>query len=156
MEGLALELEPVALLPAARADRQLVQRVLANLVANAIKHTPPGGRVTLSARRHGDRWLAVSVRDTGIGIPAELHAVIFEKFAQLGTANLQRRGTGLGLTFCKMAIEAHGGRIWVESTPGQGATFTFTLPIALSPAEAALLTRRLPESAEATVSGERR
>jgi signal transduction histidine kinase len=146
MEGLTVELEPVALLPPVRADRQLVQRVLANLVSNAIKHTPPGGTITLAARRHYDRFVAVSVRDTGEGIPVEQHQRIFEKFGQVEKGGLTRRGTGLGLTFCKMAVEAQQGQIWVESEAGKGSTFSFTLPIAAA-SEAAPLPAKTPVTA---------
>ncbi len=108
-------------------DRHLISRVLSNLLSNAIKHTPLGGTITLAARRQGD-GVQVSVADNGIGIPLEYQQRIFEKFAQAQLLGRERRGTGLGLTFCKMAVEAHGGRIWVESQVGEGSTFLFTLP----------------------------
>ena len=128
LDGLTLALEPLPNLPAVRGDRQLIQRVLANLVSNAVKFTPSGCRITVSARLEHADCLAISVRDTGEGIPPEKQTEIFEKFGQWDRDRVQRRGTGLGLTFSKMAVEAHGGRIWVESAPGQGSIFTFTLP----------------------------
>ncbi len=108
-------------------DPSLVRRVLANLLSNGLKYTPAGGRITVAARREGDEAV-VSVSDTGIGISPRYHQAIFEKFGMASAPHQERRGTGLGLAFCKMAVEAHGGEIRVESRLGQGATFTFTLP----------------------------
>jgi two-component system sensor histidine kinase/response regulator len=112
------------------ADPELTGRVLANLVTNALKHTPPGGRVEVGAV---SRPLEVEfwVRDTGEGISQELLPRVFDKFV-VGDESAEpeqvSHGTGLGLTFCKMAVEAHGGRIWVESEPGSGSIFRFILP----------------------------
>ncbi|HKY33879.1 MAG TPA: hybrid sensor histidine kinase/response regulator [Candidatus Polarisedimenticolia bacterium] len=126
--GVELSLDVPASGPAASADPAVLRRVLANLLNNAVKHTPPGGRVTLSARP-GPEGIEVSVSDTGEGIPEEEQGRIFDKFAR---ASRQTRGTrsdrGLGLTFCRMAVEAHGGRIRVASTVGEGSRFFFTLP----------------------------
>ena len=94
---------------------------------NAVKHTGRGGVITVSVAGKGDN-MEVKVEDTGYGIPADYLETIFEKFAQVETK--QRGGSGLGLTFCKMAVEAHGGRIWAESEEGKGSTFTFLLPLA--------------------------
>lgn len=110
-----------------RCDRQLVGRVLANLLSNAIKYTPAGGRIALSAHRGDGENALVSVADTGVGIPPENQRAIFEVFGLVDQPG--RRGTGLGLAFSKMVVEAHGGRIWVESRPEQGSTFRFTLPL---------------------------
>jgi signal transduction histidine kinase len=112
-------------------DRQLISRVVANLMSNAIKHTPPGGTISIVARQRGNA-AAVSVSDTGPGIPPEYQERIFEKFGQVEQPGKERRGTGLGLTFCRMAVEAHGGRIWVESEVGHGSTFHFTLPMPIA------------------------
>lgn len=109
-------------------DRQLVSRVVANLLSNAIKHTPRGGTIRLSSKEV-DKSIQVSVSDTGTGIPQTHQQRIFEKYGQVQSQSNMRRGTGLGLTFCKMVVEAHGGRIWVESDVGQGSTFHFTLPL---------------------------
>lgn len=111
-----------------QCDPDLISRVVANLLSNAIKHTPRDGVIQLRAQRTGDQ-ITISVTDTGIGIPSEYHATIFDKFTQVKSQNPIRRGTGLGLAFCKMAIEAHGGHIWVESEVGEGSTFSFTLPL---------------------------
>ena len=120
------ELSP-ALTPAF-ADSDLVSRIISNLLSNAIKHTPEGGTITLEGSVK-DGEVVLSVRDTGEGIPDEYQAMIFEKFAQAAVRKLGlKTDRGLGLTFCKMAVEAHGGRIWVESVPGGGSVFFVALP----------------------------
>jgi len=113
------------------ADADKVRRVLVNLLGNAIKFTPRSGFITVSACIDSDRnAVVVRVRDTGEGIPKEAFARIFDKFGQVETRTAGRTmSTGLGLTFCKLVVEAHGGQIWVESEPGDGSTFSFTLPI---------------------------
>lgn len=115
------------------ADESKVRQVLMNLVGNAVKFTPLGGRVTvsLSRLRSPDPGVLVSVSDTGIGIREEDQEMIFEKFGQVGRgpAGGGIRGTGLGLSLAKHLVELHGGRIWVQSQPGQGSTFCFTLPL---------------------------
>lgn len=117
-------------LPVVRADRGLLGRVLANLTNNAIRHSFPGGEVVLRVSVDGGA-LRVDVIDQGEGIPPEFHQKVFEKFGQVESKmRSHRTGRGLGLTFCKMAVEAHGGRIWVTSAPGQGSTFSFTVPLA--------------------------
>jgi two-component system sensor histidine kinase/response regulator len=110
------------------ADREWVYRVLQNLVDNAIKYAPQSSRVTIAATRV-QSWVRVSVADQGPGIPAQDRERIFDKFAQMRGA--ERKGTGLGLAFCRMAVEAHGGEIHVEDAPGAGTgtVFAFTLPI---------------------------
>jgi signal transduction histidine kinase len=128
--GLVLEQDLPADLPNVTADADLIERVLVNLLGNAVKFTPRGGRITIAATSQADQ-VAIRVTDTGEGIPPEYHQTIFEKFGQVANKrSSQMRSTGLGLTFCKMAVEAHGGRIGVESAPGAGSTFAFTLPIA--------------------------
>ncbi len=137
---LTLASDAMVELPPVDADQKLVQRVLANLLGNAVKATPNGGTITVAAVPTPPNAVTVSVRDTGQGIPPEQQARIFEKFAQVEQDRRTGRatGTGLGLTFCKMAVEAHGGRLWVESQPGEGSTFFFTLPaLAVLPAVAA-------------------
>jgi len=115
-------------LPLVYADESLMRRVLQNLVGNAVKFTPSGGRVTLTAELTtlvlAQPIVLVAVHDTGPGIPAEVQAQLFQKFV---TGSQKGRGSGLGLAFCKLAVEAHGQQIWVDSTPGQGTVFTFTL-----------------------------
>ncbi len=115
-------------LPPVYVDPALITRVLQNLVGNALKFTPSGGLVEVSARLLAQpRAVEVRVRDTGPGIPPELKARLFGKFV---TGNVEGRGSGLGLAFCKLTLEAHGQSIRVESQPGQGSTFIFTLPLA--------------------------
>jgi signal transduction histidine kinase len=126
---LRLSVEASPELTAVDVDTDLAVRVLVNLLGNAIKFTAQEGEIEVTARRDGE-FVAFSVRDTGEGIPREYQNSIFEKFGQVETSKSGRRlSTGLGLTFCKMAVEAHGGRIQVASEPGVGSTFTFTLPI---------------------------
>jgi signal transduction histidine kinase len=127
--ALAIDLEPT--LPRLVADKATLLRTLVNLLGNAIKFTPRGGAVTVAVKPDKERLsLLFSVSDTGEGIPAEAFERIFEKFGQVESRLAGHvMSTGLGLTFCKLAVEAHGGRIGVESEPGQGSTFHFTIPL---------------------------
>ena len=110
-------------------DERKVKQVLVNLLANAVKFTPEGGRIKVEARL-GDSALIVSVTDTGMGIAKEDQEAIFEEFRQAsGNYAQKREGTGLGLSLTRKFVEMHGGKIWVESELGKGSTFTFTLPI---------------------------
>jgi len=111
------------------ADRLAMRRVLDNLLGNAVKFAPEGGRVTVAMASDDDGGAHISVADDGPGIPADLHDKIFDKFfrAQVNEASAGP-STGLGLAFCKLAVEAHGGKIWVASEPGHGAEFHFTIP----------------------------
>ena len=117
-------------LPPLPGDENKLRRTLVNLLGNAIKFTPPGGTVTVAAHRGGEGQSVVfSVSDTGEGIPPESFGRIFEKFGQVASRLGGRAmSTGLGLTFCKLTVEAHGGHIEVESGPGQGSTFRVTIP----------------------------
>jgi signal transduction histidine kinase len=118
--------EAPAGLPAVRCDPDRVVQVLGNLVGNALKFTSRGGRVAIDATANGGDVL-FSVADSGRGIPAEHLPHVFDRYwQQRGTA--RARGVGLGLTIARGIVEAHGGRIWAESTVGQGSTFRFTLP----------------------------
>ena len=115
-------------------DRSVLGRVLANLLDNALRHTPRGGSISVySVRNQHNGSLLVRIQDTGAGIPETYREKIFEKFQQLSAAQCSARSgsSGLGLTFCKMAVEAHGGRIWVEGTDdgNSGAAFCFELPM---------------------------
>jgi signal transduction histidine kinase len=114
-------------LPSVVADASRVQQVLSNLVGNAVKFTPRDGRITVCAER-ADGEVRFSVIDTGAGIPAEQLPHIFGRFWQAKSSD--RRGIGLGLAIAKGIVEAHNGRIWVESDVGLGSTFYFTLPAA--------------------------
>jgi two-component system sensor histidine kinase/response regulator len=115
--------------PVFRADKVLVKRVLANLVQNAITHSAGPVQLTLTARSDPNGIL-LTVGDNGPGIPEEYQELIFRKFERVRSANAPRvRSSGLGLTFCRLAIEAHGGRIWVKSTEGEGSTFYVQLPV---------------------------
>lgn len=108
-----------------QADAARILQVLSNLVGNAIKFTPKGGRIVVAARRVGDKVLC-SVADTGPGIPPEQIEHIFDRFWQANHAD--RRGIGLGLAITKGIIEAHGEKIWAVSEGGAGSTFLFALP----------------------------
>jgi signal transduction histidine kinase len=113
-------------LPRFSGDEKKLTRCLVNLIANAIKFTS-GGTVTVIVSEHEKENIRFAIRDTGVGIPAAAFERIFEKFGQLDS---RRAGTGLGLAFCKLAVEAHGGSIQVESTAGTGSTFSFSIPLA--------------------------
>jgi signal transduction histidine kinase len=127
---LALEVEAAADLPAGRGDERRITQVLLNLVSNAIKFTDAGS-VRIRAVVEGDQFV-VTVTDTGIGIAAEDQARIFGEFQQVDSSSTRKKGgTGLGLAITRRIVELHGGRIWVESTPGEGATFAFTLPVSV-------------------------
>ena len=126
--GLTLAQQAPLDLPPFSGDEDKLRRTIVNLLGNAIKFTPVGGTVTAAAAL-GEGVVLFSVRDTGEGIPPEAFERIFEKFGQVENRKAGRKmSTGLGLTFCKLAVEAHGGRIWVESLPGQGSAFFFTIP----------------------------
>jgi two-component system, OmpR family, sensor histidine kinase KdpD len=103
--------------------------VITNLVENATKFSPEGSLITLAASRQGED-LVISILDRGIGMNPETRANLFNRFFQAASvASGKTRGTGLGLAICKGIVEAHGGQIWVESEPGQGAKFSFSLPV---------------------------
>jgi NtrC-family two-component system sensor histidine kinase KinB len=118
-------------LPNVRADANKITWVLTNLISNALRYTSEGGHIRLSAEPFGP-YVQVSVSDDGVGIPFEYQSKIFDKFVQVKSDKVLG-GSGLGLTICKEIIRAHGGTIWVDSAPGKGSTFTFTLPVAASP-----------------------
>ena len=109
-------------------DKRKAKQVLLNLLSNALKFTPEGGRIDVSARLQNG-VAEVSVTDTGVGTAPEDQEAVFEEFRQVGTADKKVEGTGLGLALSRKFIELHGGRIWGESEVGKGSTFTFTLPL---------------------------
>ncbi|WP_223643317.1 cell wall metabolism sensor histidine kinase WalK [Corallococcus sp. EGB] len=112
-------------LPPVRADRARLVRVFQNLVGNAIHFTPPGGHILLKAARRGDQ-VCFRVEDSGPGIDTRSLPHVFDRFWQ--AIHARKAGAGLGLAIVKGLVEAHGGRVWVESQPGHGAAFFFTLP----------------------------
>ena len=115
-------------LPILSVDADMILRVIVNLIENALKYTPQGGLITIGAKiKEGMIW--VNVQDSGGGIPKELQETIFEKFSRAHQQTTTHKSIGLGLTFCRMAIMAHNGKIWVESNMGKGANFIFTLPL---------------------------
>lgn len=124
---LSLEVDDRAL--DAHVDSGKIRRVLDNLLANAIKFTPAGGRITVRARSEGGSAV-ITVQDTGPGIPTTMQTRIFEKFGQVEAQRQGRRmSVGLGLYFCKLVMDAHGGSIWVESEEGAGSEFGLALPL---------------------------
>jgi|GEM_PF-573333 len=112
------------------ADADLLRRILANLLGNAVKHTRRAGHIDFRAWKQ-DTAIVLSIRDDGEGIPEADHHRIFNAFEQSRHTIHDRFDTGMGLTFCKLAVEKHGGKIWVESKVGRGSTFFFTIPLSL-------------------------
>jgi signal transduction histidine kinase len=122
-------------------DRRLIKRVIANLLNNAIRHTPKGGNIRILIDDKEKDSFCLSVRDDGAGLEPEYQVKIFNKFEQVAyrSAGVQVGRSGLGLAFCKLAVEAHGGKIWVESEGvGRGCTFRFAIPRQSSERSAAL------------------
>lgn len=128
--------------PQVDGDVDLLERVIQNLLDNAIKFSPDGGEISFKVEKQlagewrgpaggTDGFIKVRIRDSGAGIPEMVRETLFEKFS---TAQVQESGSGLGLAFCKLVIQAHGGDIWVEGPPGEGAEFVFLLPAAKEPA----------------------
>jgi NtrC-family two-component system sensor histidine kinase KinB len=126
-KGIELTCELPEGLPEVRADANKVTWILTNLIANALRYTEHGGHIRVAAQAAGSQ-VHVSVEDDGAGIPYEYQSKIFDKFVKV-KGDQGTDGTGLGLTICKEIVRAHGGTIWVDSKPGTGSTFTFTLPI---------------------------
>jgi two-component system phosphate regulon sensor histidine kinase PhoR len=125
--GLVLRLDPAQDMTEVSADPPRLEQVLVNLIHNAVKFTPPGGEVILAAQTESE-FVRFSVHDTGVGIPVEELERIFERFYKADRAR-SGGGTGLGLSISRHLVEAHGGRIWAESTEGDGSTFYFTIPV---------------------------
>jgi signal transduction histidine kinase len=119
-------------LPTLYIDEDMIRRVILNLLDNAVKYTPDEGTITVSTTTNGPDVL-VRIKDTGPGIPAEAQSTIFDKFARIKQQHTPH-GVGLGLAFCKLAVEAHAGRIWVQSDTS-GSTFTFALPVEAPPTQ---------------------
>ncbi len=127
--GLKLQVTVDPRLGEVKGEERKVKQVLLNLLSNAVKFTPEGGKISIAAHLK-DGMAEVSVADTGVGIAQEDQEAIFEEFRQVGTDYARKReGTGLGLALARRLVELHGGKLWVQSEPGQGSTFTFTLPV---------------------------
>jgi signal transduction histidine kinase len=127
--GITLGIEVAPELGELRADERKFKQIMLNLLTNAVKFTPDGGRVDVRARLAEDGVLEVAVADTGIGIAPEDQAAVFEEFRQVGRHYTNKHeGTGLGLALTKRFVELHGGRLWLDSELGKGSTFSFTLP----------------------------
>ncbi|MCL4294439.1 MAG: HAMP domain-containing protein [Anaerolineae bacterium] len=128
--GLELSLDLPSDLPPVVVDPHRIGQVLRNLLNNALEFTPPGGQITLTARLDGS-WVCLEVGDSGPGITSEQLPFVFERFYRADPSRARATGgAGLGLAIVKQLVEAHGGRVWVKSTPGTGAWFGFTLPVA--------------------------
>jgi len=126
--GIALAVNVEAGIGEIVADERKLKQILLNLLTNAVKFTPDGGRIEVAARRAGTS-IEIAVRDTGIGIAPEDQAAVFDAFRQVGKHYTNKQeGTGLGLTLTRKFVELHGGRLWLESMPGKGSTFSFTIP----------------------------
>ncbi|MFQ5866694.1 MAG: ATP-binding protein [bacterium] len=125
--GVKLSTQGLESVPKIRADSELMERVIMNLVSNAVKFTPSEGSVDIIGQDLPDR-IQITVADTGQGIPADFLKEVFDKFQQVGSYQEEKRGTGLGLTIAKYGVEAHLGKIWVESEMGKGSRFCFWLP----------------------------
>jgi NtrC-family two-component system sensor histidine kinase KinB len=124
-------------LPYLYVDRDMIERVLLNLVDNALKFAPPGSLVALHAEQAADdKFVQVEIADKGPGVPDDYKDKIFDRFSQVPGQKGRRRSAGLGLAFCRMAVEAHRGQIWVDDNPDGGSVFTFTLPVSHAPPEA--------------------
>jgi signal transduction histidine kinase len=131
---LILQAQPA--IPSINIDSKRIEQALGNLLSNAIRHTPEGGQITVSLKmvnadsKAEKNSLIVSVTDTGEGIPAEHLPHLFERFYRVETSRSRSEGgAGLGLAIVKQMVQAHGGQVWVESQPGQGSTFYFSLPL---------------------------
>lgn len=132
-KGIKLEQMVPPDLPPIWGDEEILRRVLVNLLDNALKFTPAGGQVQISLQAEpagggAEPGVRCLIEDSGPGIPAEYKSQIFDRFVRINAGGAQVRGTGLGLTFCKLALEAHGGQIWVEDSPEGGSRFVFIVP----------------------------
>ena len=125
---LVLEIDPDV--QVIKADRNVLRRILLNILNNALKYSQSSQSIIMKASNvPNENWVLISVIDEGPGVPDQYHEIIFEKF-QRANNNSPSAGLGLGLAFCRLAVEAHGGRIWVENVPGGGACFCFMMPTA--------------------------
>ena len=127
LDGVQVDLSAEPDIDPVEGDERRIRQVVFNLLANAVRFTPEGGKVDVSATRLNGE-VRVAVADTGPGVAPEDSQRIFEEFQQTDVGVEQGDGTGLGLALSKRFVELHGGRIWVDSEPGKGSTFVFTLP----------------------------
>jgi signal transduction histidine kinase len=140
-KGIQLRIDCRSKIQSLPVDANLLERILSNLLLNALKYSSPEGEITLSSEDGAAMGkILLSVSDQGIGIPLEFHEIIFDPYSQVdcgrGMRNREMKNVGsvgLGLAFCRLAAEQHGGKIWVRSTPGQGSTFFVELPTDLTP-----------------------
>jgi signal transduction histidine kinase len=129
-KGVEVKIDVDSPSPRARADERRLRQVVTNLVGNAAKFTEKG-HIAVSAKKSGNGGeIEITVGDTGPGIDPKQLPRLFTEFVQLGSLKQRAHGTGLGLAICKRLVEAHGGRISAESTPGQGSIFRFVIPVA--------------------------
>jgi len=130
-EKINLELKPPPDLPLVKIDEEQISQVMENLIGNALKFSSADSKVIINAHvKNGTkRFIEVSVSDTGRGISKENLEIIFDKFSRIDQGRETARGTGLGLSIAKFIIADHGGKIWVQSEPGKGSIFFFTLPV---------------------------
>jgi two-component system, NtrC family, sensor histidine kinase KinB len=147
----SLTIETDQVFQAVQIDGDMIRRVVINLLENAVKYTPEGGQIILGCRQEGAN-MEIWIEDDGPGIPELARQDIFNKFVRLKVQNAPK-GIGLGLAFCRLAVEAHGGRIWVESGRGSGSKFIFNLPI--EPAEAAITKKSGPDKERQTKNSTR-
>jgi signal transduction histidine kinase len=133
-EGVSVVLVPVAL--PVRVDPSRIVQALVNLLGNAIKFSPPGGRIEFGAERNGSS-VVFRIQDQGRGIPKNKLETIFERFQQVDASDSREKGgTGLGLAICRSIVQQHGGRVWAESELGRGSTFYVQLPLAVADSQA--------------------
>jgi signal transduction histidine kinase len=129
-KSIQLALDIPDALPDVQVDEDKIRQVLTNLLSNALKFTPTQGKIRIAAKNQSE-FMRISVQDSGVGVPEDQKEAIFERFRQVKQPNAVvtgQKGTGLGLAIAKGIVEAHGGRIWVESELGKGTVFHFTLP----------------------------
>jgi K+-sensing histidine kinase KdpD len=115
-------------LPTILVDGPRIGEVITNLVENAVKYSPEASEIRIEVSLQ-DKDVVTRVIDNGVGIPIEYQPLVFDRFNQLASKNGHRKGSGLGLCICRGIVESHGGKIWVESTPGKGAKFNFSIPV---------------------------
>ena len=124
-----IQVEPMEVFGKVKADADRVAQVLKNLISNALKYSPNGGMITISAKELSNHYIKIGVTDQGLGLTPEQQVHLFEKFYRADASNTAIGGTGLGLAICKLIVELHGGQIWAESAAGSGSTFYFTIPL---------------------------